>query len=169
MAQPGKGLAQVLAERLVRVSAKWEVKLTARGTSEDEKAFYQSALGSAAQLLCTVCTHYINEPDRSKVVSKEIQMKLGPILVVWAARYMGEFLGDVSARLVAFMTASVVDDAFNQVRRASKNWQVCGLPSCSVKKDLKVCARCQTVRYCKTEHQRADWKIHKMYCFTTEY
>lgn len=30
--------------------------------------------------------------------------------------------------------------------------------------ELKTCARCHVVRYCGVEHQRADWKKHRVFC-----
>ncbi|KAL7413863.1 hypothetical protein BDY24DRAFT_441210 [Mrakia frigida] len=31
--------------------------------------------------------------------------------------------------------------------------------------DMRVCGRCYGVRYCSREHQRLDWKKHKLECF----
>ena len=44
----------------------------------------------------------------------------------------------------------------------------CSLPSCSeIEKSTgqhKLCSRCRTVRYCCVDHQRQDWKAHKLQC-----
>ncbi|KAJ7510297.1 hypothetical protein B0H11DRAFT_2269704 [Mycena galericulata] len=178
IAAPGKRLPQVLAERLAQVSERWERKLTALARSPSDKEegeYYMAAAGSAIQLLGTLCTQFINEKDRTAVISRAIQQKLLPVLTLWGRRYSGQFLGDVSLRMVAYMSdAAPLDRDFNRIRRMNKNWEVCGLPSCSVRKELKVCANCQIVRYCSPEHQRQDWSkstgsYHKYSCYKTQY
>ncbi|KAJ7186828.1 hypothetical protein C8R46DRAFT_280471 [Mycena filopes] len=175
IAAPGKRLPGVLAERLAQVSAQWDAKMIAVPRRDDEREYYIAAAGSAIQLICTLCTHFINEADRDKVIPKQTQQALLPILAIWGRRYNGEFLGDVSRRLLAYISrAPSWEQAFNSVRSSTKNWGVCGLPVCNVRKDLRVCARCQTVRYCDPSHQRKDWSgpngsNHKSFCFKSEY
>ncbi|KAJ7629475.1 hypothetical protein DFH06DRAFT_1225825 [Mycena polygramma] len=184
IAAAGKQLPQVLADRLANISARWEKKMTAptktpdgkgKPYAEEKRQYYMSIAGSATQLLSTLCTHFINEPDRNTVISRETQKKLLPILSQWSRRYSGEFLGDVSLRMVAFMSKKWNED-FDTIRSLTKNWQVCGLPSCGVRKNLKVCGKCKTVRYCSTDHQTLDWATpnadgvsHKQVCFKTAY
>jgi hypothetical protein len=36
---------------------------------------------------------------------------------------------------------------------------VCGVSGCSI-----VCEKCNKVRYCSTDHQRTDWKLHRRLC-----
>jgi hypothetical protein len=43
----------------------------------------------------------------------------------------------------------------------------CELEGCIVKRGeepLKMCAACKMVKYCCVEHQKADWKFHKLDC-----
>ena len=40
----------------------------------------------------------------------------------------------------------------------------CAAAGCAKEEASSVCARCQTVRYCSRECQRADWKAHKKTC-----
>jgi hypothetical protein len=47
----------------------------------------------------------------------------------------------------------------DEMHSEAKACKVCGK---SV--GMKRCARCKTVAYCGTEHQRVDWKIHKKFC-----
>ncbi|KAJ7902792.1 hypothetical protein B0H14DRAFT_2667701 [Mycena olivaceomarginata] len=175
IAAAGKRLPQVLADRLAGVSIRWENKMTTITHGEAPRQYYIAAAGNAVQLLSTLCTHFINETDRDRVVSHETQQKLLPILTVWSHRYTGQFLGDVSLRMIAYMSkATKLDEEFNKVRKLYKNWDVCGLPSCSIRKNLKVCGKCQTVRYCSSDHQRKDWSanggsFHKEFCHKTEY
>ncbi|KAG5646380.1 hypothetical protein DXG03_003703 [Asterophora parasitica] len=139
MAAPGKRLAQVLAERLTEVAKPWDRKM--RLASEDEQKYYMAAAGAAGQLLSTVCTHFINKPDRRTVISSEVQLRLLPFLTAWSNRYDRQFLGDVSLRLMVFMSGPVLDEEFKKIRKSYKNWEVCELQDCNVKRDLKMCAR----------------------------
>ncbi|KAJ6602381.1 hypothetical protein DFH09DRAFT_1124750 [Mycena vulgaris] len=172
IAAAGKCLPQILAERLAHVSDRWEKKMTEIPRNEEKREYYKAAAGSAIQLLSTLCTHFVNEPDRSAVISHETQRQLVAVLTIWTRRYNGQFLGDVSLRMLVYMSeVTTVDQAFNKVRKLNKNWDVCGLPSCSVRKELKVCSRCQT---CSPEHQKKDWhsaagSSHKLSCYETEY
>jgi hypothetical protein len=40
----------------------------------------------------------------------------------------------------------------------------CAAAGCASEEASSVCARCQAVRYCSHECQRADWKAHKPVC-----
>jgi tetratricopeptide (TPR) repeat protein len=40
----------------------------------------------------------------------------------------------------------------------------CAAVGCTAEEASSVCARCQEVRYCSRECQRADWKTHKLAC-----
>ncbi len=40
----------------------------------------------------------------------------------------------------------------------------CTEAECASEEASNVCARCQAVRYCSRECQRADWKAHKPVC-----
>ena len=40
----------------------------------------------------------------------------------------------------------------------------CAAAECASEEARSVCARCQAVRYCSRECQRADWKAHKQAC-----
>jgi hypothetical protein len=109
---------------------------------EEKRQYYIAATGSAVQLLSTLCTHFINETDRSAVIPSETQQKLLPFLRVWSRRYDGQFLGDVSLRMIAYLSKRTrLDEEFNRVRKSYKNWDVCGLPSCDLRKHLKVCGK----------------------------
>ncbi|KAL7411660.1 hypothetical protein BDY24DRAFT_395632 [Mrakia frigida] len=37
--------------------------------------------------------------------------------------------------------------------------------TCIQGNEMEACSRCLTVRYCSREHQRLDWKRHKICCF----
>jgi hypothetical protein len=40
----------------------------------------------------------------------------------------------------------------------------CAAVGCASEEASSVCARCEAVRYCSRECQRADWKAHKLAC-----
>ncbi|KAJ7119564.1 hypothetical protein C8R44DRAFT_788408 [Mycena epipterygia] len=173
IAAGGKRLPQVLSARLAGLAGKWDQYMTAPSSGEDKRQYYMAAAGSALQVLCTLCTHFIKTVDRSTVIPHATQQKLLPFLTAWGRRYKRQFLGDVSLRLIAYLS-NVVTPEFNAIRKVNKNWDVCGLPSCSVRRELKVCANCQTVRYCSADHQRKDWAgsagtRHKRSCHRTDY
>ncbi|KAF7329064.1 MYND-type domain-containing protein [Mycena kentingensis (nom. inval.)] len=175
IAQPGKRLPQILAERIAERVVRWDAALK-NSRDLDMQDFYLSAAGCSLQLLNTLCVQLIRTPDRATIIDAQTQQVLLPVLTQWAARYRGrELLGDVSARMVAWLSgSSQFNRAANRVRRATKNWDTCGLPACSKKEELKACVRCQTVRYCSVEHQKQDWNgatgsRHKLCCFQTEY
>jgi hypothetical protein len=71
VAAAGKRLPQVLADRLVDVSHRWDGYMTASNNTAQGKAkheYYVATAGSAVQLLSTLCTNLINE-DRNTIIS----------------------------------------------------------------------------------------------------
>lgn len=40
----------------------------------------------------------------------------------------------------------------------------CEFPNCPETKDLKCCGACKMICYCCVEHQKKDWKVHKLEC-----
>jgi len=57
----------------------------------------------------------------------------------------------------------------NGLRRCEESYCIfCGIFESSSSNDkqtlLKRCSRCKTAKYCCVEHQRSDFKVHKLYC-----
>ena len=44
----------------------------------------------------------------------------------------------------------------------------CAAVGCASEEASSVCGRCQAVRYCSRECQRADWKAHKPVCMAAQ-
>jgi hypothetical protein len=59
-------------------------------------------------------------------------------------------------------------EAERRRQSAAGGLKPCSLATCGLLEDLvgqhKLCSRCRTARYCCAEHQRADWKAHKLSC-----
>ena len=56
--------------------------------------------------------------------------------------------------------------ASGEAMEGAKTRSLCGLPSCSAKATSD-CSSCKTRGYCSKEHQRDDWKAHKVECKRT--
>ncbi|RDB22154.1 hypothetical protein Hypma_010751 [Hypsizygus marmoreus] len=172
----GKKLTQALAERVVSLAPTWDRHLLSpevdsrTGRPGD---YFKSVIGSAVQLLSTLLTTFVKE-DLATVLSAATKAELLPWLQKWSARYMREFLGEVCLRTLGILSG---ERGFNKgvrsMRKVFKNWDTCGIPTCEVTENLKVCGRCQTVRYCTPGHQRAHWTDpsapHKEMCHKTDY
>jgi len=174
-AEGGKKIMRVLAQRLIELGPSWDRKMLHPPTDR-EPGYYESAAGTAIQLLSTLLAAFIKEPKESPILlSRETKAALLPWLKKWEKRYIGkEFLGMVCNRTRIQLEGSVeIKKDAKDVRRALKNWMVCGKPGCESTSSLKTCGRCQTIRYCCPEHQKAHWVFprepHKMFCFKAEY
>lgn len=55
---------------------------------------------------------------------------------------------------------------YEMMRGMQDNSLVCGVVGCGVrgKAGLTVCNGCKVQRYCGREHQKKDWKWHKLIC-----
>ncbi|KAF8969649.1 hypothetical protein BDZ97DRAFT_1794477 [Flammula alnicola] len=173
-AKRGKRLMDVVAQRLVDVAPTWDRKM--QDTPIDrEEGYYQSAAGTSIQLLSTLLAAFIKEPKDSPVrISPQVKAAMMPWLNKWEQRYRREFLGMVCNRTRSLLEGqeNLTRDA-QQIRRMLKNWNTCGKPGCESTSNLKACGRCQTVRYCCPDHQKAHWidprEPHKSFCFKAEY
>jgi hypothetical protein len=143
LAASGKQLPRVVAERVAELGFAWEPELRNPSLRELEE-HYISILGSAVQLLSTLCTSFVKEEDLESVVPKALRDKLKPLLKTWAQRYRNQFFGDVTLRVLAAWSPGV-DPVFNdeakKVRKRTLGWDQCGLPGCAVKTGLKACGK----------------------------
>lgn len=109
------------------------------GAPED---YYVTVATNACQMLCTLCTAFLKSKDQESVVPTETKRKLESWLRKWAQRYTGQPFGDICLRTAYLFSGQTgLRREYNRVRRAQKNWDVCGLPGCDVKENLKACGR----------------------------
>lgn len=144
LAANGKILPRVVAERVAELGFAWEPELC--NSSVDVVVdYYKSLLGSAVQLLSTLCAAFIKEDDQELVVPKALRDKLKPLLKTWAQRYERQFFGDVSLRVWGLWSPELgngwLGEEAKKVRKRSLNWEVCGLPGCQVTAGLKACGK----------------------------
>jgi hypothetical protein len=138
IAAGGKLLPQALAQRLVQLGPRWERQII-NPPSDKPDGYYSSAAGSTIQLLSTLCTAFIKESDQNIVIPQETKNALIPLLRRWARRR--DFLGTVSTRVLDILLSPSFCVGVNNVRRQLKNWNICGMPNCIIKTDLKACGR----------------------------
>jgi hypothetical protein len=142
-AEGGKQIMRVLAQRLIELGPSWDHKMLHPPTGR-EPGYYESAAGTAIQLLSTLMAAFIKEPKESPILlTKETKAALLPWLKKWEKRYIGkEFLGMVCNRTRVQLegNAEIRKDA-KEVRRALKNWMICGKPGCESTSSLKTCGR----------------------------
>ncbi|KDQ17032.1 hypothetical protein BOTBODRAFT_30421 [Botryobasidium botryosum FD-172 SS1] len=171
----GKKLSRALAQRLAQRAATWDHRMAHPPPNLPEN-YHVSMATNACQLLSTLCTLFVKQLNHD-VVPHEAREALMPYLITWARQHPDDIFGTICLRtwrlILAVGGSSTLSD-FDMLRKDYKNWEVCGLPFCDSKTDLKVCARCQTVRYCSQEHQVRHWKWdlgaqHRQLCFTTQY
>lgn len=148
LAANGKRLPRIVAERIAEIGFAWEPELR-RPTSRDLDERYKSILGSAVQLLSTLCTAFVKVPDQESVVPAELREKLMPLLKEWARRYRGTFMGDVTLRVSAAWSPELHRDGWfkdevKKVRKQALGWDICGLPGCEVTTGLKACSKSVT-------------------------
>lgn len=171
---------RVLGQRLVELGPSWDRKMLHPPMGR-EQGYYESAAGTAIQLLSTLLAAFIKEPKESPILlPKETKAALLPWLKKWEKRYLGkEFLGMVCNRTRSQLegNADMKKDA-KDVRKVLKNWMVCGKPGCESTSSLKACgrsvmfffaelllthyfifSRCQTVRYVSEQKIRSRSRL----------
>jgi hypothetical protein len=146
IALQGKLLPSVLAERLLERAPRWD-RLMLQQPDNMPPYYYKSITASAVQLLSTLLTSFVKEPDQEKVVPRATRRALLPWLQKWYRRYPVHnpgptVLGDVSMRVWAQMSEEMdITGAVKGVRKALRNWEMCALPSCDSKSNNKACAK----------------------------
>jgi len=88
----------------------------------------------------------------------------------WSREYRHTFAEDTCSRALMLLAPTGANQAkkmlanvSKQLNKGTNNCMVC-LDERSTKQELLQCSRCKTVRYCGTQHQRADWPSHKKIC-----
>jgi len=188
IAAPGKRLPAAIAQRLLDLAPHLDPRMqfgSQIGTRCRAKVFYLSVANNSVKLLNTLLSifKFSKMPDQNALVPAAVQEGLLKWLKLWEQRYPWSTYDDSaesrfgSICWVLWAQLSPEMDVRRDIkiyRRVLKNEDECALPSCSVKDNCKVCAKCKTVRYCSVGHQRAHWNFrgfeaHKHVCFETPY
>lgn len=141
VAAGGKKLTQVLGERLLELAPTIDNMVRHPPTNRPD-GYFLGFLGNAIQLLSTLLTIFIKESEQRTVLSQETKDGLTPWILSWLQRYPREFLAEPCKRtLLAFSGDEKFTKEAKNVRREWKNWNECGLPSCTSTANLKVCSK----------------------------
>lgn len=119
---------------------------------------------SAVTLLCQkldhVITSYETEPlpflPEGEIGDELDQLSMGYMMAKWIS-------GTMKKQMLPSEVLGIAQ------RYKKKSYYICegalqGWGGCVKETGLLTCARCRCVRYCSVEHQRKDWKTHKMFC-----
>lgn len=126
-----------------------------------EEKITEASLGSALQTISTLLlqdTDCTAKQDYPRLKDLEARLKL------WKRKYRGKYIAKVSERLL--------DDQLKQPNRLMNQMMIkvireqlrCGYTACNNNCDMSLCGGCRVQRYCCQEHQKKDWKWHKMIC-----
>lgn len=173
IAEGGKRLPMVMAERLVEYGPIWLNRDQTRPIDYD---IYEGCIHKAVSTLMMLVI-----AAKGQVIPDTTKTRLVWWLDIWAAYdswfYMapGDNMPAVCSTLsnVLKYGADSWKSFVKQRRRALKCVEVCALHTCSAETNLKTCARCKTAAYCSKAHQTSHWKHtvapHKTRCYETDY
>jgi len=175
IAEGGKRLPTVMAERLVEFAPNWVRRdpTLPMGPHIYEGCIHR-AVTTLLMLVIAAKGHSVPESTRTKLVHW---------LDTWAAydSWSPESMTPDNNLPLACITMSrvfkydgLLKSVIKQRRHALKCIEVCALPTCAAETNLKTCARCKTAAYCSKAHQSKHWKHgegapHKKCCYETEY
>jgi hypothetical protein len=137
----GKRLTQALGERLLEFAP--TINRHIRHPPRDRPdGYFLGFIGNAVQLLSTLLTIFMKEKDQTTVLSQETRNGLKPWISDWLRRYPNEFLAEPCKKVLLAINQDrrFMEDA-RLIRKVFKNWNQCGLPSCSSTAKLKACSR----------------------------
>ncbi|KIM41152.1 hypothetical protein M413DRAFT_11328 [Hebeloma cylindrosporum] len=133
IAEEGKSLMPVLAERLIRVAPRLEVAM-ASNPDYEESAFFASLVGSSVEILGDLLNIFIKEPKGSPILLPQATKKaLIPCLKKWeiifSAASVDPTLGGMCRRTRNLLEGNALQiSAANRLRKVLKNWEHCGNP-----------------------------------------
>ncbi|KAJ6560696.1 hypothetical protein B0H10DRAFT_2118895, partial [Mycena sp. CBHHK59/15] len=136
----GKQLPQLIAERLLSLSDRFEERIIgASGGHPGIEDHHMDIAIDAVQLLTTLLTHFSHGSDTDSIIPPQTAVRLLPFLAPWMTRHNGErvynYLSHSTQRNPVWRAQS------EAVRRAWENWLVCGLPTCQVETGLEACGK----------------------------
>ena len=121
-------------------------------------ASFQADFGTMLQFVSTIMLY----PDHLPNPLHPRINDLVPRLRGWKGEVRGTFIDTVASRL-ADQISNPDPTIIEMMRDMQGNFLVCGLISCTKKKDMMSCGKCK-IQYCCVKHQKADWKVHKKIC-----
>ncbi|KAJ7510040.1 hypothetical protein B0H11DRAFT_2414571 [Mycena galericulata] len=143
----GKVLSQTFSERLAELGPTWDRNIS-HPPKDRPDGYYESVTRSSVCLLNSICAAFAKEVDQNSVINEATRNVLIPLFTRWATLYKGLPLGEASSRAARILAHEPdIQEATHRVRRHMKNWNVCSMPKCNKRSNLKACGRCQTVRY----------------------
>jgi len=141
IAANGKKLTQALGERLLELAPTIDRQIR-NPPSNRPDGYFLGFIGNVIQLLSTLLTIFVKASDQTTVLSQETKDGLKPWISAWLRRYPREFLAEPCKRTLLALdrNARFMEDA-RTMRRTFKNWNECGLLSCTSTANLKVCSK----------------------------
>jgi hypothetical protein len=146
IAQGGKDLMPVLAERLLHLAPRLEVEMT-NNPDREQASIHADLAGSSVEILGNLLSIFIKEPKGSRILlPQETKKALIPCLKKWE-KYFGANSVDPTLGLMCTRTRGLLEgNVFrtieaNQRRKVLKNWEQCGKPGCESTSKLKACGR----------------------------
>lgn len=124
-------------------------------------ATFEDDFGSLLQFVSTILLyeeHIETKPPRLS--------ELTPKLRTWKKTYKNsrvKTIANASDRLID-QIQGMDPVMIAGVRSMQARSMVCGFERCGKRNDLTACASCRVQRYCGREHQKKDWKYHKLIC-----
>ncbi|EJD41221.1 hypothetical protein AURDEDRAFT_138760 [Auricularia subglabra TFB-10046 SS5] len=164
-------MGAVLARRIASRAGAWEANLNTGGRrwTRPVEGYPLNSTFECAQgclhLLSTLLCYESPAQIAALARESEITQTLVPILRTWAARYSpGCKFGKAAMRCERTLALNPIAlELERDMRKRNKVGEglQCAFPTCDREENLKKCSKCETAKYCSTEHQRAHWSLHK--------
>src|SRR5690349_111062 len=85
-----------------------------------------------------------------------------PFVGVWVTPYCGK--GPCGTRLRQEVQEEIDENFQDNSGPVGQCMEIMACQVCGRTEGIKGCGRCRVIGYCGAEHQKADWKVHKMMC-----
>lgn len=89
-----------------------------------------------------------------------------PLIGVWVTPFCGK--GRCETRLRQEVQEEMDENFQDNSGPAGQCIEIMACQVCGRTEGIKRCGRCKAIGYCGTDHQKADWKVHKMMCIAAK-